>query len=234
LGGKNNSNTGLIESLIEGREICHYTHKERAMKKLYTISALIIASFAVISSASAAPWTAAVNADIASGNYAGINQVVAGDPAAAGAIGAYLLQQAQADAGSNPGKSVKLLGAATPLGGQISPTDAPGAVGNIEALVALANTPGFQQSNPKGTAKIFADALNLLALPNLGNQNPHLQGIVLAEAEDFLKNNPDADDTLKDEVSLAMGFDLNGVNPDLDTIRLHQHGPDIDGTPSPE
>jgi hypothetical protein len=210
---------------------CYYKLKERAMKTLYGMGAFIVISLAVISPAFAAPWTAAVTADINSGNYGAINQIVAANPGDAGAIAAFLLGQAQADAGSAPGKSVKLLNTAVPFSSQISAADVGGAVGDVKTLLNLADNAGFQKSDPKGAAQIFAGVINVLSLPNFSNQAPQLQGQAIADAGKFLKDNPDADDKLRDEVSLAEGFDLNGVNPDIDTIRLRKQ-PFDNGPPS--
>lgn len=202
------------------------------MKKLLSPVAFSFLLLATISPASAATWTAAVNAAIASGNYDSINQIVASNPGDTGAIAAFLLQTAQNDAGAKPGVAVQLLNVATPLAGQIPAPDAGAAVGNIESLLKLANDPGFQKADPKGAAAIFSDALNLSSLPNITAADPKLHGIVVADAGDFLAANPDLDKKLHDDVNLAQGGDLNGVNPDLNVIRLKERvGP---FTPSAE
>jgi hypothetical protein len=186
------------------------------MKRIFAL--ILVLTATAVSPAFAAPWTAAVTADINNGNYAGINQVVAANPSAAGDIAAFVLQQAQNDAGSNPGKSVKLLEVAVPLAAQIPGADKGAVLGNVQALLNLANNTNFQNSNPKGTAKVFAGLINILSLPNFSG-NPKLQGQVVADASAFIQSHPGADDELKDDVLLAMGFDLNGVNPDMLTIR---------------
>lgn len=202
------------------------------MKKLYATITFAVFTTATISPALAASWTAAVNAAISSGNYGAINQIVAANPGAAGDISLFLLNQASADASSNPGKAVQLLNVATPLAAQIPPADAGTVVGDITGLLNLANDPGFQKNNTKGAAQIFSDALSLTSLPNLGQSGGTLHGTVVAEAGDFLAAHPDADGKLHDDVSLAQGFDLNGVNPDLDVIRLKERVADIPVVPT--
>jgi hypothetical protein len=195
------------------------------MKKFIAPAAFSILLLATISPASAATWTAAVDADIASGHFDAINQIVAANPGDAGAIAAFLLTTAQNDAGSNPGKAVALLNVATPLAGQIPPADAPGAVGSIQTLLKLANDPGFQKDDTKGAAAIFSDALNLSTLPNITKADPKLHGIVVTDAGNFLSSHP-GDKQLHDDVNLAQGNDLNGSDPDLHITRLkEQHAP---------
>lgn len=201
------------------------------MKKLLSSVAFSFLLLATISSASAATWTAAVNAAIASGNYDSINQIVASNPGSTGDIASFLLQTAQNDAGTNPGVAVQLLNVATPLAGQIPPAGGGAAVGNIQAMLALANNPDFQKNDPKGAAAIFSDALNLASLPNITAADPQLHGIVVADAGDFLSKHPDLDKKLHDDVNLAQGGDLNGVNPDTIVSRLRERVGDLPPAP---
>jgi hypothetical protein len=197
------------------------------MKK-FVIAIAILFATAFLSPASAAPWTSAVQAAIAKNNYAQINIIVASNPSAAGDIAAYLLQQAQNDAASNPGKAIKLFDVATPLTGQVSPAEAPNVVTSLTALLALANDPAFQKKDPHGAAEIFANVLNVSAEANIAGQSPHLHDIALSEANDFLHNNPDLNDKkLAEDIELAQGNDFLHNNPDTDVKKLKEQPGDL-------
>ncbi|MDX2028938.1 MAG: hypothetical protein SFW62_09955 [Alphaproteobacteria bacterium] len=173
------------------------------MKKLLLVIALVF-SIAGISPVHAATWTNEVQAAIQSGNFEQINVIGAKNPSAAGDIAVYLLQQSQNKALSQDVR-VKLFTAATPFAGQIAPNDTAAAGKIINAMLALANNPAFQKTNPNAAADIYASALNMSGQPNMIVGNPNLHNAVLADADDFLGNAPaDADKRLREQVSLAL------------------------------
>ena len=61
--------------------------------------------------------------------------------------------------------------------------DTDAVITNVTALLKLANDPGFQKSNPKGTAKLFADLLNVSGQPNVTGKEPHLHDTVFGRCE---------------------------------------------------
>jgi opacity protein-like surface antigen len=197
------------------------------MKTLLASLALII-SLATITPASAANWTQPVQNAINSGDYDAINQIVAANPSAAGQIAMFIIGKSQENLGE-PDRAVKLLNVAVPLAAQIQSNQTEGAIKNLKSLLQLAGNQEFQSGHPKDAAQIYTAELSILSLPNFANKDPKFQGIVVTEADDFLKKNPGADEKLKDDVSLAMGNDLNGVNPDIMTIRRRERH-----EPSPE
>lgn len=175
----------------------------------FLFAAVLLFTIAIISPASAASWTGAVNAAIQSGKFDQIDVIAAKDPGAAGDIAAYVLQKAENS--NNPQTAIKLFDAAAPLSGQIGPSGVDSEIGAVNAILKLANNPGQQKSDPKGTAQLFKDALNISSQPGVTAKDPHLHDTVLADANDFLHNNPDLQ---VDDISLAQGNDFLHNNPD--------------------
>jgi hypothetical protein len=72
-------------------------------------------------------------------------------------------------------------------------------------MLTLAKDPGFQRGNPNGANAIFTAALAMSSEPNIVVGNPLLHNAALADANDFMGNNPSiADKGLSDEVDLAL------------------------------
>lgn len=173
------------------------------MKKLLLVIALTF-SVAGIFSAHAATWTSEVQAAIQSGNFEQINVIGAKNPAAAGEIAMYLLQQSQ-DKALSPQVRVKIFNAAAPFVGQIPPKDTPAVGKIISAMLDLAKDPAFRKNNPAAASDIYAAALNMSSQPNIIVGNPNLHNIVLADADDYIDDNAAyVDKRLQEQVSLAL------------------------------
>ena len=173
------------------------------MKKL----SLLTLTIALLSGtpAVAADWTSQLQNAVKTGNFSEINVIAAENPQDQGQIAMYLLQQTQDNVKSHPDFAIKLFNTATPFVGQVSLTDAAKAGHSVNLMLVLANDPGFQKANPAGANDIFTDALAMSSEPNIVVGNPLLHNTALADANDFMGNNPSiADKKLSDEVDLAL------------------------------
>lgn len=173
------------------------------MKKI--ISALAFVTLLTFSfHASAAPWTAALQAAVNSGNTSQINSIAAANPGDQGAIALFLLQQAQAKLPTDVALAAKIFQAASPFVSQISGTDATTAANILQDIVNTTKESNFQQANCQGALTILGAAINMSSLPNIVAANPNLHNITLAAANDSIHSNPQCDTKeLEDQVSLV-------------------------------
>jgi hypothetical protein len=173
------------------------------MKKF--ISAFVFVILLTFSfQASAASWTAALQAAINSGNIGQINSIAAANPGDQGAIALFLLQQAQAKLPTNASLAAKIFQAASPFVSQITGPDANTAANILQDIVNTAKESNFQQANCQGALTVLGAAINMSSLPNIVAANPNLHNITLAAANDSIHSNPQCDTKeLEDQVSLA-------------------------------
>ncbi len=172
------------------------------MKKFY----LVIATVILISAApvSAADWKSDTQAAITSGNLAEINVIAANNPSAQGAIAMMLLKQAQSQVNTRPADAIKMFNAAALFASQISLSDGPAAGNVVNTMLVLASGADFQKKNARDAGDIFKAALAISDEPNIIVTNPTLHNRVLANATDFMNDNPFVDSGVKEQVNLAL------------------------------
>ncbi|MER2519247.1 MAG: hypothetical protein ABTQ34_00990 [Bdellovibrionales bacterium] len=174
------------------------------MKKfaLVIIAALLFAqSHAVVAS----DWMTELREALANGNFAEINVIAANNPGAQNDIALFLLREGQNNLATRPDVAIRLFSAAVPFASQIKLTSAREAGNIIAAFLALARDPAFQKRNPQGASDIFTAALAMSIEPNIVVANPNLHNVVLADARDFMGDNPvDANKVLADQINLAL------------------------------
>lgn len=176
------------------------------MKKfaLILIAALL---FAHSHTAIASDWMTELREALANGNFAEINVIAANNPNAQNDIAMLLLREAQNNLATRPDVAIKLFTAAVPFASQIKLASAREAGNIVATFLALARDPAFQKRNPQGASEIFTAALAMSTEPNLVVANPNLHNIALADARDFMGDDPnpsDANKVLADQISLAL------------------------------
>ncbi len=174
------------------------------MKKfmLVFVVALLLAQSHV---ALASDWMTELREAVANGNFAEINIIAANNPGAQNDIAMFLLREGQNNLATRPDVATRLFAAAVPFASQIKLGSAREAGNVIATFLALARDPAFQKRNPQGASDIFTAALAMSIEPNIVVANPNLHNVALADARDFMGDNPaDANKVLADQISLAL------------------------------
>lgn len=157
------------------------------------------------SAAIASDWMTDLREALTNGNFTEINVIAANNPGAQNDIAMFLLREGQNNLATRPDVAIKLFTAAVPFASQIKLPSAREAGNIISTFLALARDPAFQRRNPQGASEIFTSALAMSTEPNLVVANPNLHNAALADARDFMGDNPsDANKVLADQVSLAL------------------------------